>query len=182
MAEFADIIGWGKCLPPAVLSNDDIAGVMDTSDDWIFARSGIRERRISHLPVSDLAAVAGLRAVAAGGRAVNDIDLIVVATSSPDTIIPCTAAHVQKKMGIKNAASMDLVAGCSGFIYGLVVVSSMIRAGAANTALLIGAERISWYLNWSQRDTAVLFGDGAGALVLQASDHETGLLGSELGC
>jgi 3-oxoacyl-[acyl-carrier-protein] synthase-3 len=182
MAKFAKITGWGKCMPPAVMTNEDMATVLDTSDEWIRSRSGISERRVSHVPVSDLAAVAGLRSLAAADIAPEDVELLIVATCSPDTVIPSTAAHVQKKMGAKNAAVFDLNAGCSGFIYSLEVATAMIRAAGYTNALVIGAERITWFLNWSLRDTAVLFGDGAGAVVLEGSDEESGLLASHLGC
>jgi len=156
--------------------------VIDTSDEWIRSRSGIGERRVSHVPGSDLATVAGHRALAAAGLAADEVDLLIVATCTPDTVIPSTAAHVQKKMGAANAAVFDLNAGCSGFIYSLVVATSMIRAAGYRKVLVIGVERITWFLNWSLRDTAVLFGDGAGAVVLEPSEEESGLLASHLGC
>jgi 3-oxoacyl-[acyl-carrier-protein] synthase-3 len=182
MPSYAEITGWGKCMPPAILSNDDIAGIIDTSDEWIRSRSGIEERRVSHVPGSDLAAVAGHRALAAAGASVEEIDLLIVATCTPDTVIPSAAAHVQKKMGASNAAVFDLNAGCSGFLYSLSVATAMIRSAGYRKALVIGAERITWFLNWALRDTVVLFGDGAGAFVLEPSDEETGLLASHLGC
>ena len=182
MPKYANITGWGKCMPPAVMTNDDMATIMDTSDEWITSRSGISERRVSHVPASDLASVAGQRALAAAGLVAEDVDLLIVATCTPDTVIPSTAAHVQKKMGAANAAVFDLNAGCSGFIYSLSVATSMIRAAGYQKALVIGCERITWFLNWSLRDSAVLFGDGAGAVVLEPSEKESGLLASHLGC
>ena len=182
MAKFAKITGWGKCMPPAVMTNDDMATVLDTSDEWIKSRSGISERRVSHVPVSDLAAVAGHRALACAGLEPEEVDLLIIATCSPDTVLPSTAAHVQKKMGTANAAVFDLNAGCSGFIYSLEVATAMIRATGYKKVLVIGAERITWFFNWSLRDTAVLFGDGAGAVVVEPSEEETGLLASHLGC
>jgi len=182
MAEFAAITGWGKCIPPAVLTNDDIATVMDTSDEWIRTRSGISERRVSHVPCSDLAAVAAQRAMAAADIDVADVDLLIVATCTPDTVIPSTAAHVQRKIGASNAAVFDLNAGCSGFVYGLSVATAMIRSGAYKKALVIGAERVTYMLNRSVRDTFVLFGDCAGAVVVEPSDVESGMLFSHLGC
>jgi len=182
MADYAAITGWGKCMPPAILSNDDIASVIDTSDEWIRTRSGIRERRVSHVPGSDLATVAGQRALAAADVSPADLDLLIVATCTPDTVIPSTSAHVQHKIGAVNAAVFDLNAGCSGFIYSLSVATAMIRSGACKKALVIGSERVTWFLNWAVRDTAVLFGDGAGAVVVEASDEESGLLFSHLGC
>ena len=182
MAEYAAITGWGKCVPPAVLTNDQIASVIDTSDEWIKSRSGIRERRVSHVPNSDLATVAGQHALAAADIEADDLDLLIVATCTPDTVIPSTAAHVQRKIGAHNAAVFDLNAGCSGFIYSLEVATSMIRSGAYKKALVIGSERVTWFINWSNRDTAVLFGDGAGAVVVEPSSQESGLLFSHLGC
>jgi 3-oxoacyl-[acyl-carrier-protein] synthase-3 len=182
MSEYAAITGWGKCIPPAILTNDEIATIIDTSDEWIRTRSGIEERRISHVPCSDLAAVAAERALAAAGGNMEDVDLLIVATCTPDTVIPSTAAHVQRKIGAKNAAVFDLNAGCSGFIYGLSVATSMIRSGAYNKAIVIGAERVTYFLNWAVRDTAVLFGDCAGAVVVEPSAQESGLLFSHLGC
>ena len=182
MPKYANITGWGKCMPPAVMTNDDIATVLDTTDEWIKSRTGISERRVSHVPVSDLATVAGHRALACAGLEPEEVDLLIVATCTPDTVIPSTAAHVQKKMGAANAAVMDLNAGCSGFIYSMAVATAMIQAAGYKKALIIGAERITWFLNWSLRDTAVLFGDGAGAVVLEPSEEESGLLASHLGC
>ena len=182
MAEYAAITGWGKCVPPAILTNDEIASVIDTSDEWIRTRSGIRERRVSHVPNSDLATVAGQHALAAADIEADDVDLLIVATCTPDTVIPSTAAHVQRKIGAHNAAVFDLNAGCSGFIYSLEVATSMIRSGAYHKALVIGSERVTWFFNWSNRDTAVLFGDGAGAVVVEPSSQESGLLYSHLGC
>ncbi len=167
MAEYAAITGWGKCMPPAILTNDEIAGIIDTSDEWIRSRSGIRERRVSHVPNSDMATVAGQRALAAADADVEDVDLLIVATCTPDTVIPSMAAHVQRKIGATNAAVFDLNAGCSGFIYGLSVATAMIRSGGFRKALVIGSERVTWFLNWSVRDTAVLFGDGSGAVVVE---------------
>ena len=182
MNRYAEITGWGKCLPPAVLTNDDIAGVIDTSDEWIRTRSGIRERRVSHVPCSDLATVAAQRALAAAGAQADEVDYLIVATCTPDTVIPSTAARVQKKLGARNAAAVDLNAGCSGFLYGLQTATALIRAAGYRRILLVGAERITWFLNWSHRETAVLFGDGAGAVVLEPADAETGLLAAHLGC
>lgn len=182
MSNYAAITGWGKCLPPTVLTNDQIATVIDTSDEWIRTRSGISERRVSHVPGSDLATVAGKRALAAAGVDAQDLDLLIVATCTPDTVIPSTAAHVQRKTGARNAAVFDLNAGCSGFLYSLTVATSMIRSGVYKKALVIGSERITWFLNWSMRDTAVLFGDGAGAVVVEPSAEKSGLLFSHLAC
>lgn len=177
----AEITGWGKCMPPNVLSNHDLEQIVDTSDDWITTRTGIKERRISHVETSDMAAVAGLRALAAAGKSVEDVDLLLIATCSGDSIIPSTASRVQEKMGVFNAAAMDLNAACSGFVYGLVVGTNMIRGGTNETVLLVGAEKLHYVTDFTDRTTCVLFGDGAGAVVLEPSDENVGLLGSELG-
>ncbi|MGA7097805.1 MAG: beta-ketoacyl-ACP synthase III [Acidimicrobiia bacterium] len=177
----AEITGWGKCMPPNVLSNHDLEQLVDTSDEWITTRTGIKERRISHVEVSELAAVAGRRALAAAGKTVEDVDLLLVATCTGDSLIPSTASVVQKHLGAWNAAAMDLNAACSGFVYGLVVGSAMIRAGANNTVLLIGAEKLHFLTDFTDRATCVLFGDGAGAVVLEPTDEPIGLLASELG-
>ena len=182
MPKFADITGWGKCMPPAVLTNDDLATVIETSDEWIRSRSGIGERRVSHVPGSDLAAVAALRALAAADTTAGEVDLLIVATTSGDNICPSTAAYVQRRMGATNAAVFDLNAGCSGFVYGLQVATAMIRAADYKKIVVVGSERLTWLLNFSLRDTAVLFGDGAGAVVVEPSEQECGLLACHLGC
>jgi 3-oxoacyl-[acyl-carrier-protein] synthase-3 len=178
----AEITGWGKCMPPSVLTNQQMATVVDTSDEWIYTRSGIRERRVSHVATSQLAAVAAQRALAAAGLDPRDLDMVILATCSPDTLIPSAAAACQLAIGATNAGVFDLNAGCTGFLYGLSVATSMIKAGDHKRILVIGAERITWYLNWKHRETAVLFGDGAGAVVLEASDAPVGLLASKLTC
>lgn len=182
MVEYAAITGWGKCVPPAVLTNDEITTIVDTTDEWIRTRSGIRERRVSHVPCSDLATVAAQRALDAAGAMAEDVDLLIVATCTPETLVPSTAAHVQRKIGASNAAVFDLDAGCCGFVYSLSVATAMIRTGAYKKALVIGSEHLTWLINWSLRDTAVLFGDGAGAVVVEPSEEESGLLYSHLGC
>lgn len=177
----AVITGWGKCMPPNVLSNHDLEQLVDTSDEWITSRTGIKERRISHVETSDMAAIAGLRALAAAGKKPEDVDLLLVATCTPDSLIPSTASIVQNKIGAFNCAALDLNAACSGFVYGLVVGSNMIRAGTNNTVLLIGAEKLHYVTDFTDRTTCVLFGDGAGAVVLEPTDEAHGVLGSDLG-
>jgi 3-oxoacyl-[acyl-carrier-protein] synthase-3 len=177
----AEITGWGKCMPPNVLSNHDLERLVDTSDEWITTRTGIKERRISHVEASELGAMAGLRALAAAGKTVNDVDLILVATCSGDSIIPSTAAFVQRHLEAWNAAAMDLNAACSGFVYGLVVGTNMIRGGTNNTILLVATEKLHFVTDFTDRTTCVLFGDGAGAVVLEPTEEPIGLLSSELG-
>lgn len=177
----AEITGWGKCLPPAVLSNHDLEQLTNTNDEWITTRTGIKERRISHVEVSDMAAVASRRALAAAGKEPSDVDLIVFGTCTPDSTIPAAASLLQNKLEAWSAAAFDLNAACSGFLYSLVVASNMIAAGTARTALVVGAEKLHRLLDFTDRSTAVLFGDGAGAVVLEATDEPVGLLSSELG-
>jgi 3-oxoacyl-[acyl-carrier-protein] synthase-3 len=181
MTRNAVITGWGKCVPPAVLSNADLETVTDTSDEWIRTRTGIEERRIAHVETSDLAAVAGLRALAAAGMEPGDVDLLILATCTPDRMIPAAATITQEKIGAVNAAAMDLNAACSGFIFGLVTARQMIGSGGFERALVIGAEKLHYFLDFTDRSTSVLFGDGAGAVVVEASDEEAGLLAFELG-
>ncbi len=175
----AAIIGWGDYTPPAVLSNDDLASVIDTTDEWITTRSGIKERRISHVSNSDMATAAARKALAAADLECADMDLIIVATCSPDRAVPSVAAYVQRELG-GLGATMDLNAACSGFLYGLSVANGMIAAGTVDKALIIGAERLSSFLDLQDRSTAVLFGDGAGAVVVEATDGPEGVLSSNL--
>lgn len=177
----ATITGWGKCVPPAVLSNADLEQLMDTTDEWITTRTGIKERRITHVENSDMAVVAAKHALAAAGLSDEDIDTVIVATCSPDRVIPSTAAFVQEKMGLPNAACYDINAACSGFVYGLHLANSLIATGGGNRILLIGSEKLSVLIDIEDRSTAVLFGDGAGAVVLEASDDGDGVLASNMG-
>lgn len=177
----AEITGWGKCLPPTVLSNHDLESLTETSDEWITTRTGIKERRLSHVEVSDMAAVAAQRALAAAGRSPEDLDLIVLGTCTADSLIPSAASLLQDKLGAVNAAAFDLNAACSGFLYALVVGTNMIRAGTNRTVLVVGAEKLHRHLDFTDRSTAVLFGDAAGAVVLEATEEPVGLLASELG-
>ncbi|WP_448214016.1 beta-ketoacyl-ACP synthase 3 [Colwellia sp. MEBiC06753] len=180
--KYAEITGWGKCIPPATLSNDDLATFVDTSDEWITSRTGIKERHISHVNTAELAALAAKRAMAAAGISAEEVDLIAIATSCPDTLVPNTASKVQQIIGAKNAAAFDLSSACTGFLYALQNATAQIRIGAINKAIVIGAERMSWFINWAKRDTCVLFGDGAGAVVIEASDTPSGMIEAKLGC
>ncbi|ATE59764.1 beta-ketoacyl-ACP synthase III [Thauera sinica] len=172
---YARIAGTGSCLPGNPVSNDDlVARGIDTSDEWIVTRSGIHSRHLAAADVgaSDLARIAAEHAIEAAGCEPEDIDLIIVATSTPDYIFPSTAALVQAKLGIRNGcAAFDVQAVCSGFVYALSVAEKFIRSGSHARALVIGAEVFSRILDWSDRATCVLFGDGAGAVVLEASER-----------
>jgi 3-oxoacyl-[acyl-carrier-protein] synthase III len=164
------VIGCGSYLPARVVTNDDLARMVDTSDDWITQRTGIRERHVAAEGevTSDLALAAARAALANAGLDVQSIDLIVLATSTPDNTFPATATTVQAKLGMTHGAAFDLQAVCSGFVYALATVDGLLRTGAFRRALVIGAETYSRILDWKDRSTCVLFGDGAGAVVLEA--------------
>jgi 3-oxoacyl-[acyl-carrier-protein] synthase-3 len=183
---WSKVIGSGSCLPPKVVSNDALAADLatrgiETSDQWIVERTGIRQRHIADRGVttSQLGSEAAKRALADAGIDAAEVDLIVVATSTPDFVFPSTACLIQANIGANNAAAFDVQAVCTGFIYALTTADSFIRAGRAKCALVIGAEVFSRILDWSDRGTCVLFGDGAGAVVLKASE-EPGLLSARL--
>ncbi len=183
---YARITGTGSYLPPRRLSNDAIATLLgergiETSDAWIVERTGIRARYFADDGVvcSDLALEAALQALSAAGRTAANVDLIIVATSTPDMVFPSTACILQHKLGANGCAAFDLQAVCSGFVYALAVADAMVRAGGVNCALVIGAEIFSRILDFNDRTTCVLFGDGAGAVVLEASD-EPGILATDL--
>lgn len=178
----AEILGWGKCLPPAILSNDDLATFLDTSDDWITTRTGMKERRVSHVTVSELAFVACQRALATAGKTPEDVELIVFGSTSFDELCPNAASNVQKLLGARNAACMDVNTACTSGMYSLSTATAMIKSGVVKSALVIGAETISPLMDWHNRDVAVLFGDGSAALYLETSEQETGVLAESLGC
>ncbi len=180
------IIGCGSYLPANVVTNDDLTARVDTSDEWIVARTGIRQRHIAAEgeTTSDLACEAAKKAMEHAGVCADDIDLIIVATATPDNTFPATATKVQNRLGVKGFA-FDVQAVCSGFIYGLTTADMYIRNGQAKTALVIGAETFSRILDWEDRRTCVLFGDGAGAVVVQAAEgngtvEDQGILASRL--
>ncbi|HEU0189392.1 MAG TPA: beta-ketoacyl-ACP synthase III [Gallionella sp.] len=176
------IIGIGSYLPTKVLTNFDLEKIVDTSHDWIVSRSGIHERHIAadDEMTSDLALQASRRAIEAAGISADEIDLVIVATTSPDQIFPSTACILQDKLGIKNrGAAFDMQAVCGGFVYALNTADLYIRGGQAKTALVVGAEVLSRLLDWNDRTTCVLFGDGAGAVVLRAS-NKPGIIASKL--
>jgi len=178
----AAITGWGKCLPPAVLSNADLASFLDTTDEWITSRTGIRERRISHVLLGDMAHVAVRRALAAAGCEGREVELIVFGTCSHDDQVPNMASGIQRRIGAKRAAAMDVNTACTSFLYGLSTATAMIGTGVVRNAIVIGGELISPFMDWSNRNVAVLFGDGAAAVMLEATDREEGLLAEKLGC
>ena len=169
------ITGWGKYLPSRVLTNAELERMVETSDEWIFARTGIRERRIASEAetAAAMATAAARDALDVAGVAADDVDLVIVATTTPDNVMPAVACAVQAALGARHAAAFDLNAACSGFVYGLVVASQFIAAGGYRRVLVIGSEVFSRLIDWSDRNTCVLFGDGAGAVLVEA-DTESG--------
>ncbi len=178
---YSQVIGTGSYLPEKILSNRDLETMVETSDEWIFTRSGIRNRHIAAdgETTSDLALKASRRAIANANIEASEIDLIIVATSTPDMIFPSTACLLQAKLGIKGGAAFDVQAVCTGFIYALATADSFIRSGQHRCALVIGAEIFSRILDWTDRGTCVLFGDGAGAMIVRAGGT-AGVLSSHL--
>src|SRR5580704_11514 len=181
-ASYAAITGWGKCLPPAVLTNHDLSTILETNDEWIVSRTGIRERRISHVGLEELAYVAATRALAAAGVRGSSIELIVFGTCSHEDQVPNMASGIQVRIGAQPAAAFDINTACTSFLYGLSAATALIRTGVVRNALVIGAELISPFMDWANRDVAVLFGDGAAAVVLEGCEREEGVLAEKLGC
>jgi 3-oxoacyl-[acyl-carrier-protein] synthase III len=179
---YAAITGWGACMPPAILTNDDLSTFLDTSDEWITSRTGMKERRISHVTAVELSTVAAKRALACAGLDPADLDMVIYGGVSNEELCPNSASGVQLALGATKAAAVDLNTACTSFCYGLATATAMIRTGLIKNAVVIGVELISRYMDWSNRNVAVLFGDGAAAVVLQASDEEQGMLGAVLGC
>jgi 3-oxoacyl-[acyl-carrier-protein] synthase-3 len=179
---YSRIAGTGKYLPERVLTNADLEKMVETTDEWIKTRTGIERRHIvaDDEMTSDLACKAGRIAIEAAGLAPSDIDLVLVGTTTPDLIFPNVACLVQEKLGIKSCPAFSVEAACSGFLYGLVVADQFLRLGQAKRALVIGAETMSRIIDWTDRETCVLFGDGAGAVVLEAAESP-GILYSTLG-
>lgn len=179
---YAAITGWGKCMPPAVLTNADLATFLETDDEWIVSRTGMKERRVSHVHGVELAYVASMHALACAGLKATDIDLIVYGSCSNDESVPNTASALQYKLGADGAGAMDVNTACTSFLYSLSTANAMIRTGVVKRALVVGVEIISRYMDWNNRGVAVLFGDGCAAVLLEASEEKTGLLAETLGC
>jgi len=183
MTKYARITGWGKYLPERVLTNADLERMVDTSDEWIRTRTGIRERHIAAPgeTCSTMSIAAARQALAVAQLQPSDVELIIVATSSPDYWVPSVASMIQDRLGAVGAPAFSLVAGCTGWVYALVTAAQFIASGAYRNALVIGTEHLSMGVDWTDRNTCVLFGDGSGAVVVEASDQPTGLLAHELG-
>ncbi len=179
--KYSRITGTGSYLPERVLTNQDLEKIVDTSDRWIVERTGIRKRHVAadDQTTCDLAEYAARRAMQAAGVSAGDIDLVIVATTTPDQVFPSTACLLQQRLDIHGCCAFDIQAVCTGFVYAMGIADKFIRTGSARCALVVGAETLSRIVDWSDRSTCVLFGDGAGAVVLQASD-EPGILSSHL--
>ncbi|WP_025682286.1 beta-ketoacyl-ACP synthase III [Paenibacillus maysiensis] len=177
------VIGTGKYVPEKILTNKDLEAIVETSDEWIVSRTGIQERHIAapEQATSDLAYEAAIKALASAGMAAQDLDLIIVATVTPDMSFPSTACILQDKLGAKGAAAFDLSAACSGFVYGLATATSFIKTGIYNNALIIGADCLSRITDYTDRNTCVLFGDGAGAVVIGEVPEGRGFQSFDLG-
>lgn len=180
---YSRVTGWGMYVPQTIITNHDLAARLDTTDEWIVQRSGIRERRMAeaHETTSTMSVEAGRRALERAGLTPGDLDLIVVATTTPDYHTPPVASLVQAQLGAKDVPAFSVVTGCTGFVYALTVADQFIRAGAYRKILVIGAELLTRFVNWEDRATCVLFGDGAGAIVIQASEEPCGIQGFVLG-
>lgn len=183
MARYAAITGWGSAVPEKVLTNADLEKLVDTSDEWITSRTGIKERRIvsSHESTSTMAIASARQALERAGVSPWQVDLVICCTATPDFLFPSTACLIQHEIGAENAGAFDLEAACSGFIYGISVGSQFIKTGDYKTVLVVAAEALSRFIDWTDRATCVLFGDGAGAVVLEASESRNGLLSFVLG-
>ena len=175
---YSEIIGTGSYLPEKILTNDDLSKMVDTSDEWIYTRTGIKQRHIAadNEYTSDLAVNAIKNALDNAKISAENVDLLIVATITPDLVFPSTSCIVQKKLGLKNAVAFDISAACSGFVYGLTMADAMIKSGAYKTAVVVGAETLTRIMDWNDRTTCVLFGDGAGAAVLRATTEQTGIM------
>src|SRR5512144_2918655 len=178
----AHVTGWGRYVPSQVLTNADLERMVDTNDEWIVTRTGIRERRVAaaHETTASMGAVAGLRAIRTAGIDASEIDLILLATLTPDYWMPSTAALVKEAIGNTRAAAMDVSAACSGFVYAFATAQAYVTSGMARHVLVIGAELLTRFLDYTDRNTCILFGDGAGAVVLSGSDEPGGGLGIEM--
>ncbi len=183
MTKYAAITGWGSAVPDAVLTNADLEKIVDTTDEWITTRTGIKERHVLSAgeTTSTIAIKASRAALKCAGVPPSQVDLVICCTATPDFLFPATACIVQNEIGAEHAGAFDMEAACSGFVYGLSVASQFIMTGAYKTVLLVAAEGLSRFMDWEDRTTCVVFGDGAGAVVLEASDNKSGLLSFVLG-
>ena len=179
---YAALTGWGKCLPSAILTNADLSTFLPTDDAWITSRTGMKERRISHVSGIEMSYVAASRALACAGVKAEDLDFIIYGSCSFDEHVPNSASGLQIKLGAHKAAAMDVNTACTSFLYGMSTATAFIKSGAAKKVLVIGVEHISKFMDWQNRNVSVLFGDGAAACVFEASEHEEGVIAQKLQC
>jgi 3-oxoacyl-[acyl-carrier-protein] synthase III len=180
--KYAALTGWGKCLPPATLSNADLATFLPTDDDWIVQRTGMKERRVSHVSGLALSTVAAKRALACAGLDASELDFIIYGSCSFDEHVPNTASGLQVAIGATKAAAMDVNTACTSFLYGMSTATAFIQSGVAKNVLVIGVEHISKFMDWENRNVSVLFGDGAAAAVFQVTDKPEGVIAQKLQC
>ncbi len=179
---YAALTGWGKCLPPAILTNADLGTFLPTDDAWITSRTGMKERRVSHVSGLEMSYVAAVRALACAGMQADELDFIIYGSCSFDEHVPNSASGLQVKLGATKAAAMDLNTACTSFLYGMSTATAFIKSGAAKKILVIGVEHISKFMDWNNRNVAVLFGDGAAACVFEATEQEEGVIAQKLQC
>jgi len=179
---YSKITGWGKYAPPLVMSNQDMAEVVDTSDEWIRSRSGIGQRHYSHVSTGEMAWMAAEQALACAGVEPDEIDLIVLGSTTVEELCPNTASLIKNKLGANRAAAFDLNSACTSWLYSLSVATDMIKAGSIKKAVVIGSERLSLAMDWTKRESCFLFGDGAGAVLIEATEEQSGLIGYHMGC
>ena len=177
---FVEIVSTGRYLPDPIVTNRDMESIVETSDEWIFERTGIRERRIAppEMSAADMGAGAARCALEKAGLTPEDVDVLIVSTATPDRLLPAASCDVQALIGAKNAVAFDVIGACTGFIYALTVAEGLLATGRAETALVIATEKLSSIIDWEDRSTCVLFGDGAGAAVVRSSAGERGILGT----
>ena len=179
---YAALTGWGKCLPPAILTNADLSTFLPTDDDWIVSRTGMKERRISHVSGLEMSYVAAARALACAGMKADELDFIIYGSCSFDEHVPNSASGLQARLGAHKAAAMDVNTACTSFLYGMSTATAFIQSGAAKKVLVIGVEHISKFMDWQNRNVSVLFGDGAAACVFEATENKEGVIAQKLQC
>ncbi len=176
----ATITGWGKCVPPAIATNEDLSTILDTSDEWIHSRTGMKERRISHVSISELGYVAASRALACADLTIDDIDMVLLATCTADSMVPNAVSIVLKKLGATTTAGMDINTACTGFASVLSIASSYVKSGSYKRVMIVSGDCMSYIMPWEERSVAVLFGDACGAMVIEATEEPVGLLAEKL--
>ena len=179
---YAEFVGWGSYLPSLVVKNKDLVRFVDTTDEWIQSRTGIKERRYSHVSTGEMAWLSAERALASAGMLPSALDLIILGSTTANDVCPNTASYIKNKLKADSAAAIDLNSACTSWLYGVAMISDMIKAGSIKTGMVIGSERLSLGLDWNKRESCCLFGDGAGAVVLTRSNDELGLIRSRISC